>query len=159
MKTHAPLPLLLLHLALCSFLCSGDGTPNFACDVAVNPALAAFGFCNASWEHVARAGDLVQRLSLPEKIGFLGHVTVAVPRLGIPSYNWWSEALHGVAYTWATSFPQVILTAASFNITLFRAIGEVSEIDEYPSYMTFLTNAFLIILLCVYMYISIGGVD
>ncbi|EEE61783.1 hypothetical protein OsJ_16354 [Oryza sativa Japonica Group] len=59
----------------------------------------------------------------------------ALPRLGIPAYEWWSEALHGVSYVGpgtrfstlvpgATSFPQPILTAASFNASLFRAIGE-----------------------------------
>ncbi len=56
-----------------------------------------------------------------------------VPRLNIGLYQWWSEGLHGVAYSpgvsfggqipAATSFPQVILTAASFNASLFAAIG------------------------------------
>lgn len=132
------IPLLLLLLAFCFFCFNSVAAdnPNFACDLVSNPGLSAFGFCNTSWTVEARARDLVQRLTLAEKIGFLGHVTAAVVRLGIPSYNWWSEALHGVSYVGggsrfsslipgATSFPQVILTAASFNVSLFRAIGKV----------------------------------
>ncbi|XP_028078259.1 uncharacterized protein LOC114280115 [Camellia sinensis] len=72
-----------------------------------------------------------------EKIGSLGDIGGSVSRLGILEYKWWSEGLHGVAPGWhggtrfselvpgATSFPQVILTAASFNVTLFEAIGKV----------------------------------
>ncbi|KAF0890815.1 hypothetical protein E2562_004299 [Oryza meyeriana var. granulata] len=84
----------------------------------------------------ARAADLLGRLTLAEKVGFLVNKQAALPRLGIPAYEWWSEALHGVSYVGpgtrfsplvpgATSFPQPILTAASFNASLFRAIGEV----------------------------------
>ncbi|CAL9188073.1 unnamed protein product [Musa hybrid cultivar] len=131
------IPLLLLLLAFCFFCFNrvAADNPNFACDLVTNPGLSAFGFCNTSWTVDARARDLVQRLTLEEKIGFLGHVTAAVVRLGIPSYNWWSEALHGVSFVGggsrfsdlvpgATSFPQVILTAASFNVSLFRTIGK-----------------------------------
>ncbi|KAJ8477450.1 hypothetical protein OPV22_021177 [Ensete ventricosum] len=130
-----------LSLALCfvCFLCC-DGVsaqgPIFACDVASNRSLAGFGFCNVSWGTKQRVKDLVKRLTLQEKVGFLVNKATAVPRLGIPSYEWWSEALHGVSYVGpgtrfstlvpgATSFPQVILTAASFNATLFKAIGKV----------------------------------
>lgn len=111
-------------------------TPIFACDTASNPGLASFGFCNTSWGTAARVEDLVKRLTLDEKVGFLVDKATAVSRLGIPSYEWWSEALHGVSYVGpgthfsslvpgATSFPQVILTAASFNTTLFETIGKV----------------------------------
>lgn len=130
---------LLLALCFVCFLCcdgvSGQG-PIFACDVASNRSLAGLGFCNVSWGTKQRVKDLVKRLTLQEKVGFLVNKATAVPRLGIPSYEWWSEALHGVSYVGpgtrfstlvpgATSFPQVILTAASFNATLFKAIGKV----------------------------------
>jgi beta-glucosidase-like glycosyl hydrolase len=63
----------------------------------------------------------------------------AVPRVGIKGYEWWSEALHGVSnvgpgtkfggqFPAATSFPQVIATVASFNASLWEAIGRVSYI-------------------------------
>lgn len=111
-------------------------TPVFACDLS-NATVAAFAFCNRTSPAAARAADLVSRLTLAEKVGFLVDKQAALPRLGIPAYEWWSEALHGVSYVGpgtrfsplvpgATSFPQPILTAASFNVTLFRAIGEVS---------------------------------
>ncbi|KAG0448631.1 hypothetical protein HPP92_027718 [Vanilla planifolia] len=110
--------------------------PIFACDVEGNPTLASFDFCNRTLDVGSRVKDLVGRLTLQEKIGFLVNKAGAVPRLGIPSYEWWSEALHGVSYVGpgthfsslvpgATSFPQVILTAASFNTTLFTTIGKV----------------------------------
>ncbi|KAI4963163.1 hypothetical protein ZWY2020_019635 [Hordeum vulgare] len=109
--------------------------PVFACD-ASNATLAAYGFCNRKASASARARDLVSRLTLAEKVGFLVNKQPALGRLGIPAYEWWSEALHGVSYVGpgtrfsplvpgATSFPQPILTAASFNASLFRAIGEV----------------------------------
>ncbi|XP_010065529.2 beta-xylosidase/alpha-L-arabinofuranosidase 2 [Eucalyptus grandis] len=110
--------------------------PVFACDVGSDPSLAGFGFCNTSLGVEARVADLVQRLTLQEKVGFLVNNAGNVDRLGIPNYKWWSEALHGVSYVGggtsfsslvpgATSFPQVILTAASFNATLFETIGKV----------------------------------
>ncbi|KAG2569176.1 hypothetical protein PVAP13_7NG370400 [Panicum virgatum] len=127
--------LLLLPLLLCLSGGCNAQTPVFACD-ASNATLAAYGFCNRSATAAARAADLVSRLTLAEKVGFLVDKQAALPRLGIPAYEWWSEALHGVSYVGpgtrfsplvpgATSFPQPILTAASFNATLFRAIGEV----------------------------------
>ena len=134
-----PFPAAVAALLLLLFL-SGGGcnaqTPVFACN-ASNATLAAYGFCNRSATAAARAADLVSRLTLAEKVGFLVDKQAALPRLGIPAYEWWSEALHGVSYVGpgtrfsplvpgATSFPQPILTAASFNATLFRAIGEVS---------------------------------
>ena len=44
-----------------------------------------------------RVADLLGRLTLDEKISFMTHKTPGVPRLGVPAYNYWSEALHGVA--------------------------------------------------------------
>ncbi len=56
-----------------------------------------------------RAADLVQRLTLEEKVALMQNNSSAVPRLGIKPYNWWNEALHGVARNGlATVFPQAI---------------------------------------------------
>lgn len=125
---------------LCFFLATSvtAQTPTFACDTKSTPSVASYGFCNASWSFADRATDLVKRLTLQEKIGFLVNKATAVSRLGIPSYEWWSEALHGVSYVGpgthfsslvpgATSFPMPILTAATFNSSLFEAIGRVSS--------------------------------
>lgn len=54
----------------------------------------------------ARVKDLVSRMTLEEKVSLLGYNSKAIPRLGIPAYNWWNEGLHGVARAGeATIFP------------------------------------------------------
>ncbi len=71
-----------------------------------------------------RTADLVSRLTLDEKIAQLVHDAPAVPRLGIPAYNWWNECLHGVARAGpATSFPQAIGMAATFDTALMRDVA------------------------------------
>lgn len=108
----------------------------FACDPrdAVTKTLP---FCRTDFRNEERAKDLIGRLTLQEKVKLLGNNAAAVPRLGIKGYEWWSEALHGVSnvgpgtrfggdFPGATSFPQVINTAASFNVSLWEEIGKVS---------------------------------
>src|SRR3954462_6163596 len=61
-----------------------------------------------------RAADLVGRMTLDEKISQMQDQAVAIPRLNIPAYGWWNEALHGVARNGqATVFPQAIGLAAT----------------------------------------------
>ena len=63
-----------------------------------------------------RAADLLSRLTLEEKASLTMHASPAIPRLGVRQYNWWSEALHGIARNGsATVFPQPIGMAASFD--------------------------------------------
>ena len=63
-----------------------------------------------------RIDDLLSRLTPEEKIGQMMNVTPAIERLGIPTYDWWNEALHGVARAGrATVFPQAIAMAATFD--------------------------------------------
>ena len=76
-----------------------------------------------------RIVDLISRLTLDEKIEELVHNAPGVPRLGIPQYNWWNEALHGVGRSGrATIFPQAIGLAATFNDKL--ALEEASIISD-----------------------------
>lgn len=64
----------------------------------------------------ARAADLVSRMTLEEKVAQLGNNAPAIPRLDVPEYEWWNEALHGVARAGAaTVFPQAIGLAATFD--------------------------------------------
>ncbi len=71
-----------------------------------------------------RVSDLLGRLTLEEKIGQLMHAAPAIPRLGIPAYNWWNECLHGVARAGlATVFPQAIGMAASWNPELMEKVA------------------------------------
>ena len=76
-----------------------------------------------------RVKDLVGRLTLEEKVGLMSHPAQGVPRLNIPAYNYWSEALHGVGRNGrATVFPQAIGMAATWDKELIHqvaaAIGE-----------------------------------
>jgi len=74
----------------------------------------------------ARAADLVHRMTVPEKIAQLMTAAPAIPRLGVPSYEWWSEALHGVARAGrATVFPQAIALAATFDEDLVKRVATV----------------------------------
>lgn len=71
-----------------------------------------------------RVRDLVSRLTLREKIAQMLHRSPPVPRLGIPEYGWWNEALHGVGRAGkATIFPQSIGLAASFNVELVKEVA------------------------------------
>ena len=68
-----------------------------------------------------RAADLVARMTLEEKVSQLQNNAPAIPRLGVPAYEWWNEALHGVARAGpATVFPQAIGLAATFDPGLLR---------------------------------------
>ncbi len=76
-----------------------------------------------------RVEDLISRMTLAEKISHLVADSAAVERLGIPAYNWWNEALHGVARAGkATVFPQAIGIAATWNEDLvFRMANAISD--------------------------------
>jgi beta-glucosidase len=74
----------------------------------------------------ARAVDLVSRMTLDEKISQLTNDAAAIPRLGVPAYEWWNECLHGVARAGAaTVFPQAIGLAASFDVALLHEVAGV----------------------------------
>jgi len=73
-----------------------------------------------------RVDDLVSRMTLEEKSGQLIYNAPAIPRLGVPEYNWWNEALHGVARSgWATVFPQSISLAASWDEGLMLELASI----------------------------------
>jgi beta-glucosidase len=76
-----------------------------------------------------RAKDLISRLTLEEKAALMGDVSDAIPRLGIKKFNWWSEALHGLANNSdVTVFPEPIGMAASFNDELvYKIFNAVSD--------------------------------
>jgi beta-glucosidase len=86
---------------------------------------ASFPFLDSSLALSARVDDLVARLTLPEKINQLLHENNAVPRLGVPAYNWWNEACHGVGRNGrATVFPQVIGLGATWNRALVQRVAD-----------------------------------
>ncbi|KAI3864671.1 hypothetical protein MKX03_009191 [Papaver bracteatum] len=104
-----------------------------------------YPFCKTNLPIQYRVRDFIGRLTLHEKIGLLVNNAAPVPRLGIQGYEWWSEALHGVSnvgpgtkftpqFSAATSFPQVITTAASFNQSLWEEIGKVVSDEARAMY-------------------------
>ena len=89
----------------------------------------------------ARVKDLVSKLTLEEKVSLLGYNSKAVPRLGIPAYNWWNEGLHGVARAGeATIFPQAIGMAATFNDDLIKQVSSVISTEARAKYNLAITK-------------------
>lgn len=92
-------------------------------------------FRNAQQPVDARVNDLLHQLTLEEKISLLGYRSKEVQRLGIPAYNWWNEALHGVARAGvATVFPQAIGMAATFNNDLMHEAATVISTEARAKY-------------------------
>ena len=82
-----------------------------------------------------RVNDLVSRMTLEEKVSQMQNHAVAVPRLGVPAYDWWSEALHGVARSgYATVFPQAIGMAATWDTDLIHHEATVISTEARAKY-------------------------
>lgn len=85
-----------------------------------------------------RAKDLVSRMTLEEKTSQMLHSSAAIPRLGIPSYNWWGEALHGIARAGvATMFPQAIAMAATFCEDLILKTADIISTEGRAKFHEF----------------------
>jgi beta-D-xylosidase 4 len=99
--------------------------------------LRSNGICDTSASPAERAAALVAALTPREKVNNLVSNATGAPRIGLPRYNWWNEALHGVAgapgndyndeppYDSATSFPMPLLMGSTFDDDLIHDIGEV----------------------------------
>jgi len=101
----------------------------FVCLLA-GPASAQYQypFQNPSLSYKERVENLISLLTPEEKVGLMMNKSASVDRLGIPSYNWWSEACHGVRQDGYTVFPQPIGMAASFNDQLvYEVFSAVSD--------------------------------
>lgn len=96
---------------------------------AQNNAPEQYPYQDISLSAEQRADDLLQRLTLEEKVSLMQNASPAIPRLGIKPYEWWSEALHGIARAGrATVFPQSIGMAASFDdALLYEVFNAVSD--------------------------------
>ncbi|MGQ1784599.1 glycoside hydrolase family 3 C-terminal domain-containing protein [Saccharicrinis sp. GN24d3] len=85
-----------------------------------------FKYQDVTIDFETRAKDLVSLMTLDEKIAQLGDHAPAIPRLGVPEYNWWNECLHGVARSGiATMFPQAIGMAATFDTDMMKKVADV----------------------------------
>jgi beta-glucosidase len=100
----------------------------------INPD-AAQKFRDSSVPLADRVNDLVARLTLEEKVLQMQNQAPAIPRLGIPAYNWWSECLHGVGRNGiATVFPQAIGMAATWDPELIRREADVISTEAWAKY-------------------------
>jgi beta-glucosidase len=92
-------------------------------------------YLDVKYSFAERAADLVSRLTLEEKIMQMQYNAPAVPRLGIPEYNWWNECLHGVARNGiATVFPQAIGMAATWNPELIHHEADIISTEARAKY-------------------------
>ena len=104
-------------------LCAQDsGQPAY-----LNPALPA----------EQRAADLVHRMTVEEKVTQLTNQSRAIPRLNVPAYNWWSEALHGVASSGTTEFPEPVGLAATFDADAIHRMAIAIGIEGRIKYEQF----------------------
>ena len=78
-----------------------------------------------------RADDLLARLDIDQKAKLMTNYSFEIPELGIRTYNWWSEALHGAARAGlATSFPQSIGMASSWDVELLQEVFDIASTEQ-----------------------------
>ena len=113
----------MIRLVLLSAMVLASAAPAISAQQGVPP------YQNLSLSFEERAKDLVSRMTLEEKVSQMKDVAPAIARLGVPAYNWWNEALHGVARSGlATVFPQAIGLAAMWDDSLmFRVATTISD--------------------------------
>jgi beta-glucosidase len=111
-----PLALLFFFLAACANNLSAQST---------------YPFQNTSLTFEQRVTDLVSRLTLEEKVAQMLNTAPAIPRLGIPAYDWWNEVLHGVARTpyRVTVYPQAIAMAATWDTISLKVMADYSATE------------------------------
>jgi beta-glucosidase len=82
-----------------------------------------------------RVNDLVSRMTVEEEISQMQDSAPAIPRLGVPAYNWWNEGLHGVARAgFATVFPQAIGLSATWDTNLLHRVADVISTEARAKY-------------------------
>jgi xylan 1,4-beta-xylosidase len=118
-----------------------DANFNFFPDCTRDP-LCSLEVCDPSLSDKERAVSLVQAMTMEEKLDNMVNDAPGVPRLNLQAYQWWSEGLHGLAYSpgnrfaasgnysYSTSFPQTILIGSSFDDELVREIGKVIGLES-----------------------------
>jgi beta-glucosidase len=113
-----------LRLWAAAFICMGAmGWKAVAQDTSTLP------YMDPKLPAEARAADLVKRMTLEEKSSQLVNQARAIPRLNVPAYDWWSEALHGVAVNGTTEFPEPIGLAATFDTDGIHAMATAIGIE------------------------------
>ncbi len=107
--------------------------------ISLSASAAEPGYKDLNKSFEARAADLVSRMTLEEKVSQLRNSAPAIPRLDVPQYDWWNEALHGVARAGAaTVFPQAIGLSATFDPKLMKEIATVISDEARAKHHEFL---------------------
>ena len=107
----------ILLFAAAAWLLATDGT-----------AQTKYPFQDTSLSRRERVENLISLLTPEEKVGLMMNKSISIDRLGIPSYNWWSEACHGVRQGGYTVYPQPIGLAAAFSEKLvYDVFSQVSD--------------------------------
>ncbi len=125
MKRHRVLIILSLLPAIAAFVGLRAGSSQGSKPSYQDPALP----------FETRVNDLVSRMTLEEKVSQMMNSAPAIPRLGVPEYDWWNEALHGVAFSGeATVFPQAIGLGATFDQKLIGRVADVISTEARAKY-------------------------
>lgn len=128
-------PVILALTTLTVACASPAGTQPTAAAPAPSPADKP-AYLDTALDFEARAADLVSRMTLEEKAHQVGHTAPAIPRLGVPAYNWWNEGLHGVARAGiATVFPQAIGMAATWDTERMHETADIISTEFRAKYL------------------------
>lgn len=120
-------------------LCSATVLASAASSLSAQQAAPPYQDLSLSFE--ARAKDLVSRMTLEEKVSQMKDVAPAIARLGVPAYNWWNEALHGVARSGlATVFPQAIGLAATWDDSLMLRVATTISDEARAKHHEYVRN-------------------
>jgi beta-glucosidase len=134
-------PLVMRGAVMAALLLSSTQALYGQTNEAVNAKDTAPLFRDTTLSFEARAADLVSRLTLEEKAALMQHDNPAIPRLGIPAYDWWNEGLHGVARAGAaTVFPQAIGLAATFDVPLMDEVSKTISDEARAKHHDFLAR-------------------
>ena len=108
---------LYLLLAAAALLIAGCQSQNYE-----------YPYQNPKLKLEKRVDNLLSLLTLEEKVGLMQNGSISIDRLGIPAYNWWNEACHGICYDDVTVFPQVIALGATFDadqqLEIYTAVSD-----------------------------------
>jgi beta-glucosidase len=118
----------LATLFLCAVLFSSKG-------LSAQKPLGPEPYLDPALPFTQRVEDLVQRMTLDEKVSQMQNAAPAIPRLHIAEYDWWNEGLHGVARSgYATVFPQAIGLAATWDVDLMQRVADTISTEARAKY-------------------------
>src|SRR5213594_560201 len=128
-------PFRFLTVVLCLTFGESSLTAQTASNTSAAKEPARVAYLDPSLPLEQRVNDLVSRMTLEEKVSQMQDVAAAIPRLGVPAYNWWNEGLHGVARSGnATVFPQAIGLAATWDTDLIHRVADVISTEARAKY-------------------------